>query len=161
MPHWHSPPTDEDTRFAAEAAAALRASLQAWPLYRPIHEVFGVAMGDSAISLGYHPYGSGQRHAQTTHLDLNVIQHAGVKVCYLISIGLDAEHRGQGLGRELYQLVEDFATALGCSRVVLTASGKTYRGDTRADYMRRLGYEVDGSLCTKHLVADSLQEGDG
>lgn len=161
MANWHVPPTAEEKDFAQRAAQALRQHLKSWPWYRPIHEVFGVAVGDNAISVGYHPYGSNQRHSHTTHLDINIITHRnGERVCYLLTIGLDEEHRGKGHGRELYQLVEDWALEMGCVRVTLTASGSTYRGDTRADYMRRLGYEVDGSLCTKHL-ASTVQESHG
>jgi len=84
----------------------------------------------------------------TTRIDLNVEGD----VCYLVDIQLETGERGKGLGKALYQSVEEFATILGCNSVVMTPSGRTITGKSRKEYCLQMGYVPFGELDVRKVL---------
>lgn len=83
----------------------------------------------------------------TTHADVNILDG----VFYLLHIELRSEDRGRGVGEELYQLFEFAARCLKCRRIEQTPSGWTKTGETRASYLERRGWTIDGNIAFKTL----------
>ncbi len=130
--------------------ATFRKVLATWPAYVTTHHVY-VRQCDGYAYYGY--VGNDNWLPETsgvTRLDINVRGDT----LYLLGIRLLPELRGKGLGRKLYEVVEELARQLGCSRVVQTPSGRTYSGQSRADYLRKLGYSLSGHVATKELQKD-------
>lgn len=97
----------------------------------------------NGIYVGVYEKDSSWLNDDATRIALNIYG----KECYLLSISLERELRGKGLGKQLYKMCELIACALGCTYMEQTPSGHTYDGDgnkieTRADYIEKLGYNV-------------------
>lgn len=137
------------------AKQTLLRHLQGYPLYQPEHyaEAFEFACGRLCLTWQTKQV---IPRISTTHLDLEVDGTA----LYLLSIGLDPEQRGQGLGKQLYALVEAVAADLGCQLVVTTPSGWTPRKESRAAYVQRLGYQMKGDEAYKIITPSGADHGD-
>ena len=83
----------------------------------------------------------------TTYADINILGD----VFYLLHIEIQQGHRGKGHGTELYRLFEQVAKELGCKRIEQTPSGTTIRGETRAAYLKRRGWQTNETIAWKDL----------
>ncbi|MBT3866247.1 GNAT family N-acetyltransferase [Candidatus Woesearchaeota archaeon] len=113
-----------------------------FPHYEPNHVVKAAQLSkEGEFWIGYKtnldPFAE-----ESTHLDINLCGDT----CFLVSIGLERDKRGQGFGRNLYSAVEEFAKLAGSKSVRMTASGWTPSGKTRQDYMVGLGYTAIGNM---------------
>lgn len=118
---------------AANAARIVIAHLSLWPLYDSRFTPFVKTLEDRMVI----QYGTGPDRWHGTDFALNIIGD----ICYLLSIRIDEEHRGKGLGRQLYGVVENIARDLGCREVRMMPSGMTGTKESRRDYVKRLGYQ--------------------
>lgn len=128
---------------------AVRRCLVRFPLYHGGHMVIVSQAGivPDAVTISYRTKNGS--HFGTTHLSIQV---EGC-TCYIVGIGLDPQYRGVGLGEELYQIAENIAVRSGCTRVVTHGSGKTAKGDTRKNYLKRRGYtDIDGSVEVEKIL---------
>ena len=146
----------------ADALEAFLAEVQKWPLWKAWHCLdVKATKEDSAVWVGYSTvwvgYSTVEKHRTSWETGFDV--ELADDNCYLLSINLSPLWRGKGHGWELYQVVERAAARLGCKRVVMTASGTTYRGETRMDYLLRRGYQRglsnDGEV-TKELIKETV-----
>lgn len=86
-----------------------------------------------------------------SYVDLQV-EIGRPSICYLLDIGIAQHFRGQGLGQQLYEAVEEFAKRSWCDRIEMTCSGWTPGGETRANWVaRKLGYTLEGYVAKKQL----------
>ena len=134
------------TKDQERLCTVLRESLERhFPLYSQTNQILAAPINNTNTTwIGYFT-GNTPIQEEATHLDLNIEGN----ICFLLSIGLDQEERGKGHGRALYKAVEEFATIIGCSSVQMTASGQTKTGETRKEYMLRLGYTPLGDIEVK------------
>jgi ribosomal protein S18 acetylase RimI-like enzyme len=114
-----------------------------WPLYDPKALTVQQHHGKTFVTYGT------DRRREKTHFDLEIDNGT----CYLLGISIDKEHRGKGLGKQLYRIIETIAAELGCRVVEMTPSGSTVTGESRAAYVARLGYELNGMIARKRLEA--------
>jgi N-acetylglutamate synthase-like GNAT family acetyltransferase len=61
----------------------------------------------------------------------------------IVSLIVDEKHRGQGIGSEMLQKVEEMATAKGCTAIELTSASHRIPSGAHAFY-HDLGYKSDG-----------------
>jgi hypothetical protein len=103
-----------------------------------LHAVYlNDASDDSVASLGYH----GEIYPSTlpnSRFQVDIVFDRDT--LYLLFVSLPSFLRGLGNGKKLYAMVEELAVDLGLPRIVATPSGTTPRGESRWDYMLRLGY---------------------
>ena len=59
---------------------------------------------------------------------------------FFMQIELDENKKGLGLGEKMYKSIEDIARELGCNILRQHASGWTFRGEPRENYLIRRGY---------------------
>jgi len=110
--------------------------LRKFPLFNESHFVQVSRDEDDVLFIGYRtnersPFGK-------THFDL---QTDG-EICYLVDVELEKSERGKGLGKKLYEVTEEIARNIGCSKMRQYPSGTTFNGKTRKDYVqRKLGYK--------------------
>lgn len=123
-----------NTQRKVEVQNSIRNNLVDFPLYTPSHRI-NVTFREENIYIGYRTSNNNQTHG-TTHFDLQITDN----ICYLLTIEIEKEKRGRGFGKDLYRTIENIASQQGCTRIELTASGSTSRGESRKEYMLRLGY---------------------
>ena len=129
----------------------VRDTLKRFPLYHTGHTVLvgpsPTKLVPGAVFVSYRTT-KGDHHGKT-HLSL---QFEG-STCYLVGIGLEPMYRGVGLGKELYGIAEKIARQVGSMKVVMTPSGKTSTGETRKDYVKKLGYrEIPNSIEVEKIL---------
>lgn len=85
----------------------------------------------------------------TWQIEINVIEDR----FYLLGIRLAEEYRGKGNGAAMYRILEHLAKTIGCTRIEQTPSGWTGGPvrDTRANYLARRGWVLDGDVAYKDL----------
>lgn len=115
--------------------------LKSFPLYDQKHKV-----GFIKNWIGYRTTDA-NRPEGTTHFDLNLCGDT----LYLLSIEIEKQNRGKGNGESLYKVIEEIGKRLGCTSLNQTPSGWTQSGDTRANYLKRRGYEIIGGVAIKKL----------
>ena len=104
-------------------------------LFDENHKVDAKEMHENKLWVGYSISGFNFTE-RVNYFDLNIIGD----ICYLLHIELEKKFRGKGYGRQIYSCVEEFARRERCSRVRMMPSGTTFSGETRRDYMHKLGY---------------------
>ncbi len=126
-----------------------------FPLYQEQHKVGAMFFDGSSDRLwvGYRTKWSSSREIMnSTHLDLNVMND----VFYLVSIGLDENERGKGLGWKLYETTHEIAKELGCAFVRTTPSGWSIKDgkkiQSRRDYLLKRGYVPVGERQVDWIV---------
>lgn len=130
----------------AEVEQTVRNCLADWPLYNPETRICVVPIAKGlSIGLGLASLFDRQRLSWT--FDVNVLDD----VFYVLFLQIAEQHRGKGLGAELYRRLESLATKLGCRQIRMTPSGWTPTGETRLEWMLRRGYKQDGVEVYKDL----------
>lgn len=76
-----------------------------------------------------------------TNFDIQLVDD----VCYILSIELEKNKRGQGIGWSLYEVIHNFAREFGSKKVRQTPSGWTGQGKTRREYLLNRGYSSFGN----------------
>lgn len=116
--------------------------LAKWPLFIPAHEVtvHVTEPGRPRVAFGYLSDLAARIYSDEglVLLDLELDRDT----LYGLSVWLKPQHRGQGLGQQLYEVWERLGRRLGCRRIVGYPSGWTSTGETRADYMLRHGFTL-------------------
>jgi GNAT superfamily N-acetyltransferase len=103
-------------------------------LFKNEHFV-GAKEFDEKIWVEYNMFGLGSNEIVNC-FDLNI----DGDTCYLLHINLSKSLRGNGNGKELYESIEEFSRVEGLRRVVMFPSGTTFCGDSRRNYVHRIGY---------------------
>ena len=120
--------------------------MQKCRVYRPHHYVIAATLGNQEgrwwVSYANHDHNTWPSITSRTGFDLNIHLDYQPYRTYLLTIRLCENLRGQGLGSEMYSAVERIAWRTGCELVEQFPSGVTYRGDERADYLVRRGWEM-------------------
>jgi len=133
------------TAADAKAAEALfRKVLQEkLPIYRDTQSVEAAPIVEGTrLWIGYSETDfSGWSRITSTTVDANI---AG-EVCYLPFIRRAKRHAGKGIGRALYECLEETVRQLGCEKMVLTASG------ARDKFWESLGFVPAGKEYVKEL----------
>jgi GNAT superfamily N-acetyltransferase len=136
---------------------AIEARLGSLPFHRPELPTEVVLLKCGIWWIGYGER-SRQHGLDTTHCDINIDRDT----FYVLSISLAKSLRGQGYGEMFYKALEAVARDIGCRRLVMTPSGKTVRGESRASYLERRGYTLRGMVATKDLnpipLPDEIKE---
>ena len=104
-------------------------------LFDETHKVGAKNIGENNFWIGYSMFGFKQIE-RLNYFDLNIEGD----ICYLLNIELEEKLHGMGLGKQLYSSIEEFARRERCSRVRMTPSGRAITGESRRDYIHRLGY---------------------
>ena len=127
--------------------ASLCTRLPRWPVWKPDDRLRFTTIDGVGNGVIFYRTSPRFDHIHSTHFDLNVVGDE----CFLVSIGLNEELRGKGLGSALYTLIEDAARDGGCVRLRQTPSGWTPLGEPRMAYILRRGYERAGVEAIKEL----------
>lgn len=130
---------------ADEVRSIALSHLSKFPLFKENHAIPVVKL-EKGWYLGYRTENQ-NRLEGTTHFEVNTEED----ICYLLDIEVKEELRGKGYGASLYSIVETIAKDLGCSKLEQTPSGTTGTGETRASYLKRKGYTLDGIIAYKLL----------
>ena len=129
-----------------EYETLLRTYLTSFPLYDPSHVILVKVSDEGTIHLSYYFV---ERDVFGARFDLQISD----TLCYLLWIGISKQHRGKGLGSQLYTLIENFAAEVGCTTLRITPSGETFSGKDRRDYLLRRGYrDFDRFEVEKYLA---------
>ena len=123
----------------------LFARLQHWPLFLHRHCIDShQELRPRWLYLGYHTrIPRSINNDGTTHFTINVIYG----IFYLLYVEIEPTERGKGYGDQLYTLLEQVASDLGCREFRQTPSGTTRGGETRRDYLlRRHWLPITGSV---------------
>jgi GNAT superfamily N-acetyltransferase len=137
-----------------EVEAQVRLILQASPLYVAADKVLCYPEEVRAYQTPFNRYniqwGELPRcHELSNHFDIEIdpVESTG----YLLSIAIREELRGQGLGWQLYQLVEQVIRLFGCRKYEMTPSGTTVRGESRETWLARRGFTLQNGIAFKLL----------
>ena len=127
----------------------VRKHLRQSQLYQGTHQVIIYNTTESTF-IGYYPRGQQVTYSENwpSHIELEIIG----TTCRLLRIAIDKQHRGQGHGKKLYEIIENIAKELGCTKINMTPLGTTKKGETRLAYLLQLGYAQIGDKVEKILT---------
>lgn len=109
-------------------------------LYSGRESIFGKAIGQTSfLYLGWK--------SSVGKLEFNIVD----RTAFLLEIEIDPKYRKQGFGSQLYVIAERIAARLGCARIEQTPSGWTPSGETRASYLQRRGWVLEGRIAYKRI----------
>jgi len=125
---------------------SIRQRLTAFSLYSPEQVVY-CKEGDGNIYLNWQT-GSMSPRNRGTYFDTQVTNG----MFYLLHIEINQEYRGQGLGFQLYNIIEEIAKDSGSHTIEMTPSGWTTTRESRMAYVcRKLHYRPQGIVAVKKL----------
>ena len=99
-----------------------------------------VSVADDRVAVSVRAY--------ETSIDVNIIWD----VFYLLFVEIGEAARGRGKGSAIYERMEAIARDLGCRRIEQTPSGWCPNGETRAAYLARRGWVLEGEIAYKDLT---------
>lgn len=138
--------TIEDAELGMQRLVILKELLKQSPLSRSegldISLRRSISSGDHCIRIRWHDW-------QGAEIDLQVSEDG--KTCWLLSIEIREAIRGRGIGAQLYELLTEAASQMGCDQIVQTPSGRTTTGEARRAYLFRRGWLPDGAEVYKKL----------
>ena len=122
-----------------EISDIVRRNLEVLPFFDKDRDSIVVDERHGIIKIGYLTSQVGIPDG-TTHFFMQIEELGEGKVAYLVQIELDENKKGLGLGEKMYKSIEDIARELGCNILRQHASGWTFRGEPRENYLIRRGY---------------------
>jgi len=134
-------------RSIAEMERTAKRLFAYWPGFLDTHRIQLHQIASDKVWIGYRTR-EGNMHAESTHVEINVIDD----VLYILHIEIDRGLRGMGLGSLLYTICEQLARSLGCRQIRQTPSGVTPTGEYRRDYLLRRQWSIDGNEVYKNLT---------